>query len=133
MLVPETGPVIFVIIHSSASDRLVIETESNAHTDKASYFEVLKFINLLNTGAFSGHFYICQHCDRVHFRYIRQIAVADLSDQIIKESMDIACFRLLYNVDPIHSIVIRGKTAEEALQELPLSTDPDADPDGGVE
>ena len=131
MLVLETGPVIFVIIHSSASDRLVIETESNAHTDKASYFEVLKFINLLNTGAFSGHFYICQHCDRVHFRYIRQIAAADLSDNVIISAMDTAVSTLLRCTKPVQSIVSSGKTAEEAVKELPSSKANDAQADGG--
>ena len=128
-----TGPVIFVIKHSSDNDYLIIETESNAHTDNASYFEVLRFINLLNAGSFSGHFYLCQHCDRVHFRFIRQIAAADLSDDVIINAMDTAVSTLLRCTKPVQSIVSSGKTAEEAVKELPSSKANDAKADGGAQ
>ena len=121
------------ISYSKAENQFIISSEVAGFAGARRNHEVLRFVNLLNSQSALGHFYLCRKCDSPHFRYIQNIAVADLSDQIIEESMDIACFRLLYNVDPIHSIVTRGKTAEEALQELPLSTDPDADPDGGVE
>jgi len=116
-----SGTVSMYIIHFEPDNSFIFNTEAEKIPGARRNHEVLRYVNILNGLSHYGHFYLCPKCDSPHFRFVQKTAVRDLSDEVIHESMDTASFRLLDSIGPINLIVNKGKTAEEAIKELPSS------------
>lgn len=119
--------------HSSSENVFEVTAQNDIRYDSGSINPVLRFVNLVNSVPHLGCFYLCPHCNGLHFRLNQMIAVADLSDAAIQDAMENAFFMLIDAALHIHLIVDHGVTVDEAFKELMSSEDDDNEPAGGAQ
>lgn len=112
------GKVALSLVHSSSDNTFDVTAKDGVRQDSRRINEVMRFLNFVNSVPRIGCFYLCDHCDMIHFRHSQKIDAADLSDAVITNAINTTNYLVINATLHVHLITGHGKTAEEAFKEL---------------
>ena len=127
------GKVALILVHSSSDNTFDVTAKDGVRQDSRRINEVMRFLNFVNSVPRIGCFYLCDHCDMIHFRHSQKIDAADLSDAVITNAINTTNYLVINATLHVHLITGHGKTAEEAFKELMSYADDSAEPKGGAQ